>query len=257
MGICQGSLPKTTKPLKRELKEKKATCLKLCTFTRKFFTSLLRFGTRILVHLHDKLQAPIIIFMVGGPGCGKGVQCARLADKYNFYHVAIGDLLREEASRATSKGKVIKDIMLKGALVPTGYILDLLTDNMLKSERVKGYFIEGFPREINQARMFEEVVGRPPNIVIVFDCSTETMIQRLLIRSQMGERVDDHERIIRQRLETHYTLCEPVFTYYLQKSLLRNILAEEPPEVVFCKCCSVIDDVLKAAASQASTNNPT
>ncbi|XP_053154589.1 adenylate kinase isoenzyme 1-like isoform X7 [Hemicordylus capensis] len=168
---------------------------------------------------HDKLQAPIIIFMVGGPGCGKGVQCARLADKYNFYHVAIGDLLREEASRATSKGKVIKDIMLKGALVPT--------------------------------------VGRPPNIVIVFDCSTETMIQRLLIRSQMGERVDDHERIIRQRLETHYTLCEPVFTYYLQKSLLRNILAEEPPEVVFCKCCSVIDDVLKAAASQASTNNPT
>lgn len=66
-------------------------------------------------------------------------------------------------------------------------------------------------------------VGRSPNIVIVFDCSTETMIQRLLIRSQMGGRVDDHERIIRHRLETHYTLCEPVLSHYLQKRLLRNV----------------------------------
>lgn len=67
----------------------------------------------------EKLQVPIIIFMIGGPGCGKGNQCARLANKYNFYHLAIGDLLREEATRATSKGRDIKDIMLKGALVPS------------------------------------------------------------------------------------------------------------------------------------------
>ncbi|XP_061469883.1 adenylate kinase isoenzyme 1-like isoform X2 [Rhineura floridana] len=190
MGICQGSLPKTTKPLKRELKE--------------------------------KLQSPIIIFMIGGPGSGKRMQGNKLANKYDFYHVAIGELLREEATRPTRKGKTIRDIMLKGALVPSGYILELLTDNMLKAENVKGFFVEGFPREIHQAKLFEEVVGRSPNIVIVFDCSTETMIQRLLIRSQMGERVDDHERIIRHRLETYYTLCEPVFTYYVQKSLLRN-----------------------------------
>ncbi|KAJ6657726.1 hypothetical protein lerEdw1_002227 [Lerista edwardsae] len=191
MGICQSGLPQTTRPLKLELKE--------------------------------KLKTPIIVFIIGGPGCGKGVQCARLANKYNFYHVAIGDLLREEAGRATHRSKIIKEFLLKGALVPSGYILDLLTDNMLKPENVKGFFVEGFPREINQARMFEEVVGRSPNIVIVFDCSTETMIQRLLIRSQMGGRVDDHERIIRHRLETHYTLCEPVLSHYLQKRLLRNV----------------------------------
>ncbi|KAF7240187.1 Adenylate kinase isoenzyme 1 [Varanus komodoensis] len=219
MGICHGSLPQTTKPLRRELKE--------------------------------KLQSPIIVFMIGGPGCGKAVQSSRMAVKYNFYHIAIGELLREESSRATNKGKAIRDILLKGTLVPSGFIVELLTDNMLKAENVSGFIIEGFPREINQAKLFEEVVGRLPNIVIVFDCSTETMIQRLLIRGQMGGRVDDHERIIRQRLETHYSLCEPVLTHYLQKSILRNILGDEPPDIVFSRCCSVVDDVIKAAASTA------
>lgn len=40
--------------------------------------------------------------------------------------------------------------------------MELLTDNMLKPENVKGFFVEGFPRELNQARLFEEVVSAPP-----------------------------------------------------------------------------------------------
>uniref|UniRef100_A0A8C5WVV4 Nucleoside-diphosphate kinase n=1 Tax=Laticauda laticaudata TaxID=8630 RepID=A0A8C5WVV4_LATLA len=171
----------------------------------------------------EKLKDSIIIFMIGGPGSGKDVQSIRLASKYDFSHVAIGELLWEEASRNTSKSKAIRDILMKGALVPSGYVLELLTDKMLKAENVKGFFIEGFPREINQARLFEEVVGRLPNIVIVFDCSTETMIQRLMIRSQLGQRVNNNEKTIRQQLETHYTLCDPVLTYYLQRSILRNV----------------------------------
>lgn len=67
----------------------------------------------------EKLKDSIIIFMIGGPGSGKDVQSIRLASKYDFSHVAIGELLREEASRSTSKGKAIREILLKGALVPS------------------------------------------------------------------------------------------------------------------------------------------
>uniref|UniRef100_A0A8D2L989 Nucleoside-diphosphate kinase n=1 Tax=Varanus komodoensis TaxID=61221 RepID=A0A8D2L989_VARKO len=171
----------------------------------------------------EKLQSPIIVFMIGGPGCGKAVQSSRMAVKYNFYHIAIGELLREESSRATNKGKAIRDILLKGTLVPSVRSLTLLTDNMLKAENVSGFIIEGFPREINQAKLFEEVVTKMSFSRILTLVTAETMIQRLLIRGQMGGRVDDHERIIRQRLETHYSLCEPVLTHYLQKSILRNV----------------------------------
>lgn len=67
----------------------------------------------------EKLKDSIIIFMIGGPGSGKDVQSIRLASKYDFSHVAIGELLREEASRNTTKGKAIREILLKGALVPS------------------------------------------------------------------------------------------------------------------------------------------
>lgn len=86
-------------------------------------------------------------------------------------------------------------------------------------------------------------VGRAPNIVMGFDCSMETMVRRVLRRGQVEHRTDDSEPAIRKRLETHYTLCEPVLTFYQQKNLLRNILAEEAPESIFAKCCSVIDSL--------------
>ncbi|XP_043362268.1 adenylate kinase isoenzyme 1 [Dermochelys coriacea] len=191
MGLCQARLPKTAKPLKPELQE--------------------------------KLKSQVIVFVIGGPGSGKGTQCERLAAKYQFQHLGLGNLLRAEASQPTRQGRQIKDIMMKGALVPSGFILDLLNDNLLQREEAKGFLINGFPRELKQAKDFERVVGRPPNIVIVLDCSTETMIQRLLLRGQTGHRADDHEACIRQRLETHYSLCEPVISYYQQQNLLRNV----------------------------------
>uniref|UniRef100_A0A674K6M2 Uncharacterized protein n=1 Tax=Terrapene triunguis TaxID=2587831 RepID=A0A674K6M2_9SAUR len=186
---------------------------------------------------HQMLKSQVIIFVIGGPGSGKGTQCERLAAKYQFQHLGMGNLLRAEASEPTRQGRQIKDIMLKGALVPSGFVLDLLNENLLQREEAKGFLVNGFPRELNQAKDFERV-GRPPNFVIVLDCSTETMIQRLLLRGQTGNRADDHESCIRQRLETHYSLCEPVISYYQQKNLLRN-----PEDAIFAKCCSVIDSL--------------
>ncbi|XP_028612983.1 adenylate kinase isoenzyme 1-like [Grammomys surdaster] len=133
----------------------------------------------------DILRYPLIIFVVGGPGCGKGTQCRNMAMKYGLNHVELGQLLREEAQRNTQRGRQIRDIMQQGLLVPT--------------------------------------VGRAPNIVIVFDCSMETMVRRVLRRGRVEHRADDSERAIRKRLETHYTLCEPVLTFYQQKNLLRYV----------------------------------
>ncbi|XP_024055791.2 adenylate kinase isoenzyme 1-like isoform X1 [Terrapene carolina triunguis] len=134
MGLCQARLPKTAKPLNPELQE--------------------------------MLKSQVIIFVIGGPGSGKGTQCERLAAKYQFQHLGMGNLLRAEASEPTRQGRQIKDIMLKGALVPSGFVLDLLNENLLQREEAKGFLVNGFPRELNQAKDFERVVsalggGRP------------------------------------------------------------------------------------------------
>ncbi|XP_012878124.1 PREDICTED: adenylate kinase isoenzyme 1 [Dipodomys ordii] len=191
----------------------------------------------------DILKSPLIIFVVGGPGCGKGTQCKNMAIKYGFSHVGLGQLLRQEAQKSTQQGRQIRDIMMKGLLVPTGFILDMVSDNMLSQPQSRGFLIDGFPRELMQAKEFERIVGRAPDMVIMFDCSMETMVQRTLLQSQVEQRVDNSELAIRKRLETHYTLCQPVLTFYQQKNLLRNILAEEAPENIFAKCCLVIDSL--------------
>ncbi|XP_036026362.1 adenylate kinase isoenzyme 1-like isoform X5 [Onychomys torridus] len=76
----------------------------------------------------------------------------------------------------------------------------------------------------HHSKLLTGQVGRAPNIVMVFDCSMETMVRRVLRRGQVEHRADDSEPAIRKRLETHYTLCEPVLTFYQQKKLLRNRL---------------------------------
>ncbi|KAA8577263.1 hypothetical protein EYC84_007242 [Monilinia fructicola] len=60
-----------------------------------------------------------ILFVLGGPGAGKGTQCANLVRDYNFTHLSAGDLLRAEQERPGSEfGDLIKDYIKNGLIVP-------------------------------------------------------------------------------------------------------------------------------------------
>ena len=59
-----------------------------------------------------------IIFVLGGPGSGKGTQCEKIVEKYGFTHLSSGDLLREEVASGSARGKKLTEIMEKGELVP-------------------------------------------------------------------------------------------------------------------------------------------
>ncbi|XP_073910535.1 adenylate kinase isoenzyme 1-like isoform X2 [Castor canadensis] len=154
-----------------------------------------------------------------------------------------GALLYGADNLITCKNACFLDVSMQGRGASWGLILDMVSENMLSNPSSRGFLIDGFPRELKQAKEFERIVGRAPNIVIVFDCSMKTMVQWALHRGHVEHRADDSEPAIRQRLETHYTLCEPVLTFYQQRNLLRSILAEEAPENIFAKCCSVIESL--------------
>jgi adenylate kinase len=59
-----------------------------------------------------------IVFIIGGPGSGKGTQCERIVEKYGFTHLSSGDLLRAEVASGSARGKELTAIMEKGELVP-------------------------------------------------------------------------------------------------------------------------------------------
>lgn len=59
------------------------------------------------------------IWIVGGPGSGKGTQCERIIEKYGFFHISSGDLLRAEVASGSARGASLQELMSKGLFVPT------------------------------------------------------------------------------------------------------------------------------------------
>lgn len=81
---------------------------------------------------------------MGGPGSGKGTQCEKIVEKYNFSHFSTGDLLRAEVAAGTDKGKELAAIMKRGDLVPNEEVL-LLLETAMKAAvgQSNGYLIDG------------------------------------------------------------------------------------------------------------------
>lgn len=100
-----------------------------------------------------------VIFVLGGPGSGKGTQCAKLVTDYHFEHLSAGDLLRAEQAREGSKyGQLIADYIKAGEIVPQEITLALLEQAMRESKASK-FLIDGFPRKMDQALKFEDEVS--------------------------------------------------------------------------------------------------
>lgn len=181
-----------------------------------------------------------VIFVLGGPGAGKGTQCARLVSEHGFIHLSAGDLLRAEQERPGSQfGDLIKDYIKNGLIVPMEVTIKLLEnamtdalDNSASSDRKGRFLIDGFPRKLDQAHSFEETVCRA-KLVLFYDCSEETMEARLLERGKTSGRSDDNAESIRKRFRTFIETSMPVVDCYEKENKVVKILATATPDEVF------------------------
>ncbi|KAB0406877.1 hypothetical protein E2I00_002006, partial [Balaenoptera physalus] len=167
-------------------------------------------GSPDLGRMEEKLKKTKIIFVVGGPGSGKGTQCEKIVQKYGYTHLSTGDLLRAEDT-----------------------VLDMLRDAMVaKVDTSKGFLIDGYPREVRQGEEFERRIGHP-TLLLYVDAGPETMTKRLLKRGETSGRVDDNEETIKKRLETYYKATEPVIAFYEKRGIIRKVNAEGSVDSVF------------------------
>ncbi|XP_058843160.1 adenylate kinase isoenzyme 1-like isoform X3 [Acipenser ruthenus] len=189
----------------------------------------------------DKLKNSKIIFVVGGPGSGKGTQCERIVQKYGYTHLSTGDLLRAEVSSGSERGKKLSAIMEKGELVPLDTVLDMLKDAMIaKVDISKGFLIDGYPREVKQGEEFEKKIGAP-TLLLYIDAGAETMVKRLMKRGETSGRVDDNEETIKKRLDTYYKATEPVIAFYEGRGIVRKMNAEGSVDDVFGQVSKALD----------------
>jgi len=194
------------------------------------------------------LKTAKVVFVVGGPGSGKGTQCDKIVEKYGYTHLSSGDLLREEVASQSRLGKELNKIMKAGKLVPLEIVLDLIKEAMLKRiSTTRGFLLDGYPREISQGVLFEEEVC-PCQMVLYLEVPDDTMTQRLLYRGKTSGRVDDNEETVKKRLTTFHKVTNSVLDYYEKQGKLRRVVAEASPPVVFKLVAKVFqEDLLKSA----------
>ena len=93
------------------------------------------------------------IVLLGPPGCGKGTQSKLLVENNNYVQLSTGELLREETSKGNSKlGKKISQLMDSGELVPDEIVINIIV-NKVEEFKNKSVIFDGFPRNLNQAKV--------------------------------------------------------------------------------------------------------
>lgn len=189
------------------------------------------------------LHTKTIIFVCGGPGSGKGTQCARIAAKYKYTHISSGDLLRDEVASGSPRGQQLSTLMREGKLVPIDTVLGLIKDAMIKTYHdSNGFLIDGYPREVEQGKKFEEQIA-PCRAVLYFEVSDDEMTSRLINHGKSSGREDDNVETIKKRLETFHATTTPVTEYYAGKDKLFTINAERRPGTVFMDVEEVLDRI--------------
>jgi len=163
---------------------------------------------------------PKCIFVLGGPGSGKGTQCAKLVESFGCLHLSAGDLLRKEVLTGSKHGLAIADMIKEGKIVPAQVTIDLLKAAMSMAQDGTMVLIDGFPRSMENLEAFEEQVGECA-LTLLFDVPPEVMEKRLSQRGKTSGRTDDSGEIITKRVQTFISqaLASPSLPLRLLSSL--------------------------------------
>ena len=122
------------------------------------------------------------IIFIAPPAAGKGTQSAILKKKYNLPHISAGDILREEAKKDSELGRYISEVLSSGGLVKDEITYELLTNRLSKDDCKNGYVLDGFPRNIEQAHKYDEILtslNQELGFVIQLDIDEETLEKRI------------------------------------------------------------------------------
>ncbi|XP_066537446.1 adenylate kinase isoenzyme 5 [Hoplias malabaricus] len=187
-------------------------------------------------------KKPKVIFVIGGPGSGKALQCEKVEEQYGLRRLYPGDILCSELQSHSERGRYLRDLLERGEKLPEDTLLDLLCESMESTVRHgKGFLVTGFPRDLRQAEEYETKMGQPC-VVLLLECSAETMSLRLQQRTCSSLRSREaRDSDSRRRVHSFCSSITPVISHYEHTGVLHRIDAEQPPDEVFEQICSVLD----------------
>jgi len=193
------------------------------------------------------------LVFIGPPGSGKGTQSKILCQELGFTHVSTGDLLRKEIAKKSELGLKIKSVMNAGDLVSDELVVDILKANIDLDNH--SYIFDGFPRNVEQARVLDEqILGSSKYVGVFFDVNIDGLIKRIVNRrvtkdgkniyniltkppavegicditgQELIQRNDDKEEVVLKRMTVYKNETSPLLKFYEEKKLLKTVDAEQ------------------------------
>ncbi|XP_026230137.1 UMP-CMP kinase [Anabas testudineus] len=191
---------------------------------------------------------PQVVFVLGGPGAGKGTQCSKIVEAYSYTHLSAGDLLREERAREGSvDGQLIANYIKEGKIVPVEITINLLKkameETMQKDEKMFRFLIDGFPRNEDNLEGWKKVMDGKADVkfVLFFNCKNEVCIDRCLERGKSSGRTDDNRESLDKRIQTYLQSTQPIIELYKKHEKVREVDASRSVDEVFADVKAILD----------------
>lgn len=216
------------------------------------------------------------IVMMGAPGSGKGTQSAVLSEKLGINAFSMGDILRNVARGEDKEARKVKALIDKGNMVPDKLAIRLMEKELFKPENQNGFILDGFPRELSQAKALDKALNSRKyvkyrlqiDLVLLLQVPDDYVIDRIIGRYACAEchtlyhekfkqphvfgicdvcggkeftrRADDTFETVVSRLRLFRRVTAPVIPYYEMKGLLVCVDGTGPIDVVSEKIRKIV-----------------
>jgi adenylate kinase len=204
----------------------------------------------------------VYLIFLGLPGAGKGTQAALVSQDAGMAHITSGELFRENIREQTELGRKAQPFVEEGRLVPDELTVGMIIDRIAQPDALKGFVLDGFPRNVDQARALDEALGSRDKTIdkaLYIRVSTDELVRRLAGRwncrqcgavyheqsmppkesgvcdrcgSDLYQRKDDRPDVVRTRIEVNLKEMEPLLEYYRKDRKLAELEGESGVERV-------------------------
>ena len=196
------------------------------------------------------------IVLLGPPAAGKGTQAKKLSEHYNIPSISTGAMIRHEINTETEIGIKAKKFIDDGQLVPDELVTELLLNRLSESDCKNGYILDGYPRNVEQAKSAEKI-GIVIDKVILIDVEDDEVVKRITGRrecetcntvyhtlynppkienvcdicgSKLICREDDNRETVEKRLSVYHSITEPLKAFYVEKDMLIKVEGKDTIE---------------------------
>ena len=212
------------------------------------------------------------VVMFGPPGAGKGTQASRLATERGIPQISTGDILRGAVQAGTELGRRAKAILDAGELVSDEIMVGIVRQRLAERDAENGFILDGFPRTVAQASALDTILeGRDSLVVVELAVPDEELVSRLSQRrvcancgaivgrqpaagasstcgtcgGELGQRSDDREDVVRERLRVYHEQTAPLVDYYSGRARFRSLDGSQLPELVASAVSDAVDSAVR------------